>query len=178
MTLVLKIISWKSHQKYSKPKQNRQLGLCQSESCFLLFYFLSGTHTRDSLYPFPILCIGYYFLKILSLRKCLICQCCLLFTNDSYSMDGTFCYYLSMSASLIHYDPVIILNLGKYFSMLVLTHFLRNKSVSMILKINPIFEFYSSFFFLSFFHTSQSVFPSPHVHKTILYVCFSIAALR
>lgn len=118
---------------------------------FCFVYFLSGTHTRDSLYPFPILCTGYYFLKILSLRKCLICQCCLLFTNDSYSMDGTFCYYLSMSTSLIHYDPVIILNLGKYFSMLVLTHFLRNKSVSMILKINPIFGFYSSFFFLYFF---------------------------
>jgi len=101
---------------------------------FCFVYFLSGRDARESLYPFPILCIGYHFLKILSLRKCLIFQRCLLFTNDSYSMDSTFCYYLSMSTSLIHYGPVIVLNLGKYFSILLLTHCLRKKSVSMILK--------------------------------------------
>ena len=28
------------------------------------------------------------------------------------------------------------------------------------------------------FHTSHPLLPSPHVHKSILYVCFSIAALK
>ena len=27
-------------------------------------------------------------------------------------------------------------------------------------------------------HTPHSLFPSPHVHKSVLYVCFSIAALQ
>ena len=78
-----------------------------------------GIITRVSLYRFPILCVGYCSES----HKVADTALLLLSSNGSYSTDANFLKDFSMSTSMTHYYPVMDLNLGWYFSILLLIHF-------------------------------------------------------